>query len=291
MRQGTTFAMRAVRLFYYSHPCLMLSNSRAIYYLIAHYLHLGLYFKLHGIHRPTSMKRTVIKRRRRIPAAAYAVPALPPAAYPAAMTTMSDQAAAEALVAVGQGQQYHQYGYRPASAAPVHAGQVRSRGADDVDEVDQLETEQPAKKKARKSAQAPSQDVVMGEAQRRSPSWIYSQAPPSAYQTSARDSASPQHRRTQSPSASSPQPTSSTRPGGAPSLAELESHYAVMVEERRRMLQLLERTDVVMEGVWKGIEEMRRSQTPVLSVPLPSRREGTREVAWSGVAPSSGAGS
>ncbi|KAJ7467776.1 hypothetical protein B0H11DRAFT_1732644 [Mycena galericulata] len=29
----------------------------------------GLYFKLHGTHRPTSMKKTVIKRRKRVPAA------------------------------------------------------------------------------------------------------------------------------------------------------------------------------------------------------------------------------
>ncbi|KZT07536.1 iron transporter biosynthesis regulating transcription factor, partial [Laetiporus sulphureus 93-53] len=29
----------------------------------------GLYFKLHGTHRPNSMKKTVIKRRKRVPAA------------------------------------------------------------------------------------------------------------------------------------------------------------------------------------------------------------------------------
>ncbi|EPQ56710.1 iron transporter biosynthesis regulating transcription factor, partial [Gloeophyllum trabeum ATCC 11539] len=29
----------------------------------------GLYYKLHGTHRPNSMKKTVIKRRKRVPAA------------------------------------------------------------------------------------------------------------------------------------------------------------------------------------------------------------------------------
>lgn len=52
---------------------------------------IGLYFKLHGTHRPNSMKKTVIKRRKRVPAAG-------------GVTTgrMTDQAAAEALVAVGR---------------------------------------------------------------------------------------------------------------------------------------------------------------------------------------------
>ncbi|KAH7923962.1 hypothetical protein BV22DRAFT_546568 [Leucogyrophana mollusca] len=53
----------------------------------------GLYFKLHGTHRPNSMKKTVIKRRKRVPAAAGM-----------SSGRMSDQAAAEALVAVGRGQ-------------------------------------------------------------------------------------------------------------------------------------------------------------------------------------------
>ncbi|KAG0695004.1 hypothetical protein DFH29DRAFT_992057 [Suillus ampliporus] len=51
----------------------------------------GLYFKLHGTHRPNSMKKTVIKRRKRVPAAAGM-----------SSGRMSDQAAAEALVSVGR---------------------------------------------------------------------------------------------------------------------------------------------------------------------------------------------
>jgi len=58
---------------------------------------LGLYFKLHGTHRPNSMKKTVIKRRKRVPAA-------PGVGTGSGMSggRMSDQAAAEALVAVGR---------------------------------------------------------------------------------------------------------------------------------------------------------------------------------------------
>jgi len=51
----------------------------------------GLYFKLHGTHRPNSMKKTVIKRRKRVPAAGGI-----------SAGRMTDQAAAEALVAVGR---------------------------------------------------------------------------------------------------------------------------------------------------------------------------------------------
>jgi hypothetical protein len=50
----------------------------------------GLYFKLHGTHRPNSIKNPVIKRRKRVPAASSA-------------SRLSDQAAAEALVSVGRG--------------------------------------------------------------------------------------------------------------------------------------------------------------------------------------------
>ncbi|KAN0088950.1 hypothetical protein V8E55_006007 [Tylopilus felleus] len=51
----------------------------------------GLYFKLHGTHRPNSMKKTVIKRRKRVPAAAGMSSA-----------RITDHQAAEALVGIGQ---------------------------------------------------------------------------------------------------------------------------------------------------------------------------------------------
>jgi GATA-binding protein, other eukaryote len=76
----------------------------------------GLYFKLHGTHRPNSMKKTVIKRRKRVPAAGSA-------------GRLSDQAAAEALVSVGRG---------------VHAG----TGDEEEDEEDSPE---PKRKRSRRS--------------------------------------------------------------------------------------------------------------------------------------------
>ncbi|KAI0831941.1 hypothetical protein BC628DRAFT_1310882 [Trametes gibbosa] len=53
----------------------------------------GLYFKLHGTHRPNSMKKTVIKRRKRVPAAPGS---------PNQHDRMTDQAAAEVLASVGR---------------------------------------------------------------------------------------------------------------------------------------------------------------------------------------------
>ncbi len=79
----------------------------------------GLYFKLHGTHRPNSMKKTVIKRRKRVPAAGSA-------------GRLSDQAAAEALVSVGRG---------------VHAG----TGDEEEDEEDSPE---PKRKRSRRSSRS-----------------------------------------------------------------------------------------------------------------------------------------
>ncbi|KAL5536892.1 SFU1 [Sanghuangporus sanghuang] len=69
----------------------------------------GLYYKLHGTHRPNSMKKTVIKRRKRVPAAG---PASMQMSSPSQGSSrqlppvrMSEQAAAETLVSVGRGAQ------------------------------------------------------------------------------------------------------------------------------------------------------------------------------------------
>ena len=60
-------------------------------YPCANQSQLGLYFKLHGTHRANSLKKTVTKRQKRVPAAG-------------GVTTrrLTGQAAAEALVAVGR---------------------------------------------------------------------------------------------------------------------------------------------------------------------------------------------
>lgn len=87
----------------------------------------GLFFKLHGTHRPNSMKKTVIKRRKRVPAAAGMAGA-------GATGRLSDQAAAEALVAVGR-------------AGGVGGG--NGNGTATGEESDG-ETEQPKRKRAKR---------------------------------------------------------------------------------------------------------------------------------------------
>ncbi|KDR70932.1 hypothetical protein GALMADRAFT_229891 [Galerina marginata CBS 339.88] len=89
----------------------------------------GLYFKLHGTHRPNSMKKTVIKRRKRVPAA-------PGAGGGNISGRMSDQAAAEALVAVGR--------------VNVSPGVGGGNGEETDGEGDQ-----PKKKRTRRSIKAP----------------------------------------------------------------------------------------------------------------------------------------
>ncbi|OCH86941.1 hypothetical protein OBBRIDRAFT_796665 [Obba rivulosa] len=84
----------------------------------------GLYFKLHGTHRPNSMKKTVIKRRKRVPAAPGS---------PTQQDRMTDQAAAEVLASVGRSM-----GQGPGSAS----------GAGGLEEG---EEDQPRRKRARKS--------------------------------------------------------------------------------------------------------------------------------------------
>ncbi|KAI6044402.1 hypothetical protein EDC04DRAFT_2889861 [Pisolithus marmoratus] len=82
----------------------------------------GLYFKLHGTHRPNSMKKTVIKRRKRVPAAAGMSSA-----------RITDHQAAEALAGLGQ------------SGGSQHT----NTGGEESD-VDGLEERQPRRKRARR---------------------------------------------------------------------------------------------------------------------------------------------
>lgn len=84
-------------------------------------LSIGLYFKLHGTHRPNSMKKTVIKRRKRVPAAAGMSSA-----------RITDHQAAEALVGIGQ------------SGGSQHA----NTGGEESD--NEVEEPQPRRKRARR---------------------------------------------------------------------------------------------------------------------------------------------
>ncbi|KAG6809664.1 hypothetical protein H0H92_015248, partial [Tricholoma furcatifolium] len=98
----------------------------------------GVSDRLHGTHRPNSMKKTVIKRRKRVPAAAATSPSHPHPAH-----RMTDQAAAEALVSVGR------------------LGSGRRGDADESDELDDADEdgdadeddgEPPRKRRARRGA-------------------------------------------------------------------------------------------------------------------------------------------
>ncbi|KAJ3893892.1 hypothetical protein GG344DRAFT_42266 [Lentinula edodes] len=295
----------------------------------------GLYFKLHGTHRPTSMKKTVIKRRKRVPAAAGTGPPIP--------MRMTDQAAAEALVAVGRA---------GGSSAP----------GEESDDHEALEGEQPKKKRARKSK---GEGVYEGDLHQwtgegGSPSMHHHpmhrphSIPPMGFMhpslqrpgssslnhgggmlpginsmdvsggdpskvpgtaAVAGGSNSPGYIRSGSPHAHSPSNgqhpgtlllPSPQGPGGMfqpldvpggsgtgstmvavlpgttfaliPSVSELERHYAELRDQKMRMEEILERTEKMMQGIKRGIDEMRGgdsgevrpSSTAPGSTPAPS---------------------
>ncbi|KAF7309363.1 hypothetical protein MIND_00307000 [Mycena indigotica] len=211
----------------------------------------GLYFKLHGTHRPTSMKKTVIKRRKRVPAAGGN------GGHDGA-NAMSDQAAAEALVAVGRS--------RMTGSSP------RPHPTDDDNE------DAPRRKRARRKAPAP---LPIEEDQKDlgKRTWFPSPAPTGTPQNSFElpsiGSAFPGYMRGSSLSrsatpnrvgAGSPAAGYNLPPvrsyhegstGGIPTVEELERHYFSLHEQRRKMEELLRDTERMMAGVRRGIDEMR----------------------------------
>ncbi|KAG6898563.1 hypothetical protein C0993_006012 [Termitomyces sp. T159_Od127] len=310
----------------------------------------GLYFKLHGTHRPNSMKKTVIKRRKRVPAASTASPAH------AQPHRMSDQAAAEALVAVGRvGNERRD---------PDESGEevdMTLDEDDDGDADDDDDAEGPRKKRARKAVSAniarktrskgsvehegsASVGARPGLRKRGSSNNVNTNGWSSGQQQQEGRSVSPQQHQNPhlnmgmglrgprqalpppghnphihpalqgdyrgppfpapfelpplnmlpgAPGAAYPRPSGSGAPsrthsplpgglppphayyadflgfpglppppplppyaGGVPSLAELERHYAELGEQKRRMEEMVERTERLMGGVRKGIEEM-----------------------------------
>ena len=96
-----------------------------------------------------------------------------------------------------------------------------------------------------------------------------------------------------------PHTAPSSGPPPVPTVQELERHYHELAEQRRRLEEMLERTDRMMAGVRRGIDDMRGSQQPssqtasqgspslsqsnhAASVPLSSRSErpANRESVW-----------
>ena len=87
---------------------------------------------MHGTHRPNSMKKTVIKRRKRVPAASGASASANTS--PAANTRLTEQAAAEALVSVSRVQE---------RASGEESG---------VDDDDDEEEDEPRRKRVKRGA-------------------------------------------------------------------------------------------------------------------------------------------
>lgn len=77
-----------------------------------------------------------------------------------------------------------------------------------------------------------------------------------------------------------------------PTYADLAAHYNLLHEERRRLETLLAKTDDMMRGVKRGLEELRAAGAPPLSsssgpgaapqeaLRLPSRERRERSVVW-----------
>ncbi|KAH9849862.1 hypothetical protein C2E23DRAFT_761105 [Lenzites betulinus] len=109
----------------------------------------GLYFKLHGTHRPNSMKKTVIKRRKRVPAA----PGAP--GSPNQQDRMTDQAAAEVLASVGRAVPSGSTGAQEESEEEPpkkrtrrpRASKARERDAEGMDVDDDEEEGKPKKRR------------------------------------------------------------------------------------------------------------------------------------------------
>jgi GATA-binding protein len=281
-------------------------------------IHAGLYFKLHGTHRPNSMKKTVIKRRKRVPAAGSA-------------GRLSDQAAAEALVSVGRG---------------VHAG----TGDEEEDEED---SPGPKRKRARRSFPRARRgkdkgkdgdDEEGGESEAHQ-NWEMADAP----RPGSRGGFIPPHPFTvpggfelpplgstlgpgtdlsgvlagfvaakggfHGPASyirsgsGAPSRTHSPLPGAAagyghvggygfprghspvlmsgvvPTPAELERHYYELHEHRNGLVEFLERTDRLIAGVKRGLDEMRSASDGAAPQPPQQQQQSQPQPASDGQAP------
>lgn len=287
----------------------------------------GLYFKLHGTHRPNSMKKTVIKRRKRVPAAPGSVGGVPAG-------RLSDQAAAEALVSVGRG------AISSASAGGAtgeesegendqprrkraRRGKTRSSAADnDVDMDGGEESEGGRVTRNRQKVRANGWNEPRAESPLARNSPRVPQAFPAPFeippfgglgngvaaaaallsgQAMLRHSNSNAPSRSHSPLNPAnampppgymlPPPPGLHVPGyygppptdmalmnlgmaagvalnfGIPTLADLERHYAELGEQKKRWEEMMERTDKIMAGVKRTIDEMKAISTVSASQP------------------------
>ncbi|KAL5633222.1 hypothetical protein ACGC1H_003653 [Rhizoctonia solani] len=281
----------------------------------------GLYHKLHGTHRPEAMKKTVIKRRKRVTAAGP--------------SKQAEQAAAEALVAVGrspdgtahsalendnaevldaQHRKKRQRRTKPAVPVPDPNAPIglpppgppstSSQGENGVgspvplarylDEAALVEpSTSPAAQYHRDNILPPPTlpgmederrynnrgrfssphgglelpPINLGANTERGPAPGYLGAPPrerdEGVSAAHAVSPSPLHRH------GSHDPPTNSPP--VPTRAELEKHYADLRAERARLEDMLRRTDVMLAGVKRGIDEAGIVENGV------EERERTRE--------------
>lgn len=274
----------------------------------------GLYFKLHGTHRPNSMKKTVIKRRKRVPAA-------PGASNSGTSARLSDQAAAEALVAVGRlaagngggGEESDAEAQEPRRKRPRRGKSTRTADKDDDDVVMDggEESEGHASLSQRKRSawdgrsvspqnRAPSRSDYLNRGPGATGPFAPTGSPHSGFeipslvalgnpsaaaaaallnaQSSYMRSGSNAPSRTHSPlghgaagyglppgaPAFYPPDLTMINFGlamgglvGIPTLPDLERHLMELGEQRRRMEEILDRTDRMMAGMKRGIDDMR----------------------------------
>lgn len=274
------------------------------------------------------MKKTVIKRRKRVPAAAGATSSTPSG-------RMTDQAAAEALVAVGRyaagnggnGEESDGESQEPKRKRTRRTRASRAAEKEDEDVVmeGEEESESHASSSHRKRSgwdnrsvspqnRAPSRSDYLSRGPNAAGPFAPTGSPHSGFeipplavlsnsaaaaallnaQSSYIRSGSNAPSRTHSPlghAAGYPLPPSgppqfyppdlgmlnfSLAMGnlmGIPTLPELERHYMELGEHRRRMEEILERTDRVMAGLKRGIDEMRgviaQQQAPPMGPPAP----------------------
>ncbi|KAK9431693.1 hypothetical protein V1505DRAFT_44841 [Lipomyces doorenjongii] len=90
------------------------------------YIDLGLYYKLHGVHRPVAMKKSVIKRRKRV-APPVTPNALPPVQYPPEQHFEASSLQSQQYRPVsGGGSESDEEGESGGNQGPTQRGQLRS---------------------------------------------------------------------------------------------------------------------------------------------------------------------
>jgi GATA-binding protein len=268
------------------------------------------------------MKKTVIKRRKRVPAAAGA-------ASPSPSARMTDQAAAEALVAVGRyaagnggnGEESDGEAQEPKRKRTrrTRASRVVEKEDEDIPmEGDEEQTSTLNRKRngwdgrsVSPQNRAPSRSDYMSRGPNAAGPFAPTGSPHSGFeipplavlgnsaaaaallnaQSSYIRSGSNAPSRTHSPlghgSASYPLPpgpqfyppdmgminfslaVGNLMSMGIPTVADLERHYMELGEQKRRMEELLERTDRVMAGLKRGLDEMRGASAQQQAPPMP----------------------